>query len=74
MKNRKVLQSYELCAIIVNIKFKEDKSMNTFCMNSLRRRERRRKLLYHCLFPHGYKGVRLVSVRLLFINVVDTEP
>lgn len=45
MKNRKVLQSSELCAIIIDIKFKEDKSMNTFCMNSLRRRERRRKLL-----------------------------
>ena len=73
MKNRKVLQSSELCAIIINIKFKEDKSMNTFCMNSLRRKEDVSSC-NHCLFPYGYKGVRLVSVRLLFINVVDTEP
>lgn len=45
MKNRKVLQSSDLCATIVDYKIKEDKSMNTFCINSLRRRERRRKLL-----------------------------
>lgn len=35
----------EFMCYIPNYQIKEDKSMNTFFINSLRRRERRRKLL-----------------------------
>ena len=43
--SKKGLQSVFLYVILTLIKSKEDESMNAFCMNSLRRRERRRKLL-----------------------------
>ena len=44
-KVEKLLHYFEVYAIFLTIKIEEDKSMNTFCINSLRRRERRRKRL-----------------------------
>ena len=42
---KKCIAKLYLMCYIPNYQIKEDKSMNTFCINSLRRRERRRKLL-----------------------------
>ena len=39
-----IAKSNYMC-YIPNYQIEEDKNMNTFCINSLRRRERRRKLL-----------------------------
>ncbi len=41
----KSIAKIEFICYIPNYQIKEDKSMNTFCISSLRRRERRRKLL-----------------------------
>ena len=41
---KSIAKSKFMC-YIPNYQIEEDKSMNTFCINSLRRRERRRKLL-----------------------------
>lgn len=41
----KSIAKIEFICYIPNYQIEEDKNMNAFCINSLRRRERRRKLL-----------------------------
>ena len=48
--------------------------MSIFFVNSLRRREDRRISLVTIARRMATSDIRLVSVRLLFIEFIDTEP